>query len=178
MAWITNVIDEYNPSKVCIDRGSMGNNILSSIRAMSPKYALVMKGVDFGGKSNAKEANPKRSGPWNRRAEIYGKLREWLDHGCIPDDDDLASDISAPKIKYRANNDWLLESKTEMKARGVRSPDLGDALALTFSTSEYFAEWSKPDQKTGFSVGVEVKTIDNRQNQLAHTSGGSYGWMG
>ncbi len=178
VAWITNVIDEYNPSKICIDRGSMGNNILSSIRAMSPKYALVMKGVDFGGKSNAKEANPKRSGPWNRRAEIYGKLREWLDHGCIPDDDDLASDISAPKIKYRANNDWLLESKTEMKARGVRSPDLGDALALTFATSEYFAEWSKPDQKTGFSVGVEVKTIDNRQNQLAHASGGSYGWMG
>jgi hypothetical protein len=181
VAWICKVIDEERPSKVIIDRGSMGGNIISSLRALGPQYADVIKGVDFGGKSNAKLAVPNRSGPWNRRAEIWGKLRDWLATGVIPDDDDLASDLSAPKIKYRANNDWLLESKTEMKARGIRSPDLGDSLALTFGTQEYFENWSKPDQTTGFATGHEPATIhiDQRKEDSFSSGGGStYGWMG
>ena len=176
VAWITSVIDEDNPSKVCIDRGSMGANILSSIRALSPKYSMVMKGVDFGGKSQAKEAQPKKSGPWNRRAEIYGRMKEWLADGSIPDDDDLASDLSAPKIKYRANNDWLLESKTEMKSRGVRSPDLADALALTFATREFFESWSKPVEKTGFRAGKIEHVPEYREYEAPRY--GNYGWMG
>lgn len=181
VAWICKVIDEERPSKVIIDRGSMGGNIISSLRALGPQYADVIKGVDFGGKSNAKLAVPNRSGPWNRRAEIWGKLRDWLATAVIPDDDDLASDLSAPKIKYRANNDWLLESKTEMKARGIRSPDLGDSLALTFGTQEYFENWSKPDQTTGFATGHEPATIhiDQRKEDSFSSGGGStYGWMG
>jgi len=176
VAWICRVIDEDSPSKVCIDRGSMGGNILSSIRAMGPKYATVMKGVDFGGKSQAKMANPGRSGPFNRRAEIYGRLRDWLPEAAIPDDDDLASDLAGPRTKYRANNDWMLESKTDMKARGVRSPDLADALALTFATQEFFESWSKPDRTTGFAAGTnEVIHIDKREPQAFY---GAHGWMG
>jgi hypothetical protein len=45
--------------------------------------------------------------------------------------------MSGPKIKYRANNDWLLESKTDMKARGLRSSDLSDACALTFALPNF-----------------------------------------
>jgi hypothetical protein len=176
VAWICRVIDEDTPSKVCIDRGSMGGNILSSIRAMGPKYATVMKGVDFGGKSQAKMANPGRSGPFNRRAEIYGRLRDWLPEAAIPDDDDLASDLAGPRTKYRANNDWMLESKTDMKARGVRSPDLADALALTFATQEFFESWSKPDRTKGFAAGTdEVIYIDKREPQAFY---GTHGWMG
>lgn len=154
VAWLTSIIDEYCPSRVCIDRGSMGQNIISSLRALGPKYADLVKGIDFGGKSKAKLAKPNQAGPWNLRAEIYGRMREWLlEGGCIPDDDDIASDLAGPKKKYRANNDWLLESKVDMKARGVRSPDLADALALTFSVSEFFDTWSKPKQEKGFNAG-------------------------
>lgn len=177
VAWLCQIIDEHDPAQVCIDRGSMGANIISSLRSRGPKYSEVVMGIDFGGKSTKKQALPDKSGPWNRRAEIWGKMREWLiEGGCIPDDKDLAADLSAPKIKFRANNDWLLESKTEMKARGVRSPDLGDALALTFAVQKFFETWSKPDQPTGFAVG---RAPAHTETRISSNSGGGspYGWM-
>lgn len=154
VAWIASLIDEYKPNRVCIDRGSMGQNIISSLRALNQKYADLIKGIDFGGKSKFKLATPNRAGPWNVRAEIYDRLRIFLvDGGCIPDDDDLASDLVGPKIKYRANNDWLLESKTEMKSRGLRSSDLSDACALTFAVTEFFETWHKPKAPKGWGTG-------------------------
>lgn len=157
VAWLAEVIDEYKPARVCIDRGSFGANIISSLRNQNKRYFDVVKGIDFGATSKAKLANPKRAGPWNKRAEIWGDMREWLvQGGSIPDDDDLASDISGPKQKYRANNDWLLESKQDMKTRGLRSPDLGDALALTFAVREYFDNWNTPKPERGFEQGVPV----------------------
>lgn len=160
VAWLAAIIDEYKPNRMCIDRGSMGQNIISSLRNQNRKYWEIVKGVDFGGKSKFKLATPNRAGPWNQRAEIYGRLRDWLiEGGAIPDDDDIASDLAGPKIKYRANNDWLLESKSEMKARGIRSPDLADAIALTFAVQEYFETWSKPKKPQGFGVG-ELRRVD------------------
>lgn len=174
VAWISTLIDEEKPKRVCIDRGSMGQNIISSLRGQSPRYADVIKGIDFGGKSKAKTASPNRAGPWNVRAEIYGRMRDWLgEGGAIPDDDDLASDLSGPKIKFRANNDWLLESKTDLKSRGMRSTDLSDALALTFAVQEYFQSWEAPrDDKPFGSWQVNADLAG------ASLEGSATSWMG
>lgn len=51
----------------------------------------------------------------------------------IPDRDDLHTDLVAPQYKYDSNQRRKLESKDEMKKRGLRSTDCGDALALTFA---------------------------------------------
>lgn len=183
VAWISAIIDEWKPNRVCIDRGSMGQNIISSLRNNNKHYFEVIKGIDFGGKSKAKLANPNRAGPWNIRAEIYGKLLDFLmEGGSIPDDDDLASDLSGPKIKYRANNDWLLESKTEMKSRGLRSSDLSDACALTFAVNEFFDTWSKPKPEKGFGTGAPVMIGHNGdptfdENMFSNSEGSDNGWM-
>jgi len=156
VAWLAKIIDDDRPERMCIDRGSMGANILSSLRNQKRHYADIVKGIDFAGTSKAKAAHPKRAGPWNRRAEIWGLMRDWLkEGGCIPDSDELASDLSAPKEKFRANNDWLLESKQDMKARGIRSPDLADAMALTFAVQEFFATWTKPKEVRDFTTGLD-----------------------
>lgn len=155
VAFLAAIIDEWKPNRMCVDRGSFGVNIISSLRAQNKHYFDIVKGIDFGGTSKAKQAHPKRAGPWNIRAEIYAKLLEFLvQGGSIPDDADLASDMSGPKIKYRANNDWLLESKTDMKARGLRSSDLSDACALTFAVNEFFDTWSRPAPEKGFGTGA------------------------
>ena len=173
VAWIVQVIQDDKPARVCIDSGSMGRNIISSIRALDPNFALIVRSVDFGGKSQAKLAMPNKSGPWNRRAEIYGRLREWLTDADIPDRDDLMADLSGPKTKWRANNDWLLESKIEMKARGVKSPDLADALALTFAVQEYIPEWANEKIKTGFTSGQ----LDSPVYSSTSSYSGRNGWM-
>lgn len=187
VAWISRLIDENNPSRVCIDRGSMGQNIVSALRNLNRRYADLIKGVDFGSTSKFKKATPKRAGPWNTRAEIYERLRTFLvEGGSIPDDDDLASDMVGPKIKYRANNDWLLESKTDMKARGLRSCDLSDACALTFAVTEFFDTWSRPKAPSGWGAGRDPETMIGHNGGPGWTeddfnapfSGGANSWMG
>jgi hypothetical protein len=179
VAWIANIIDEWKPERVCIDRGAMGANIISSLRNMNKKYFDVTRGIDFGGTSKFKKATPNRAGPWNMRAEMYTRLRDWfIEGGSIPDDDDLVSDISAPKIKYRANNDYLLESKSDLKARGIRSTDLSDALALTFAVQEFFEDWGKPRSARGFQIGVPRQGSDIYDNDLYDEMAGvETGWM-
>jgi hypothetical protein len=73
----------------------------------------------------------------NRRAEMYGELKGWLedkdDPPSIPDDDSLQADICAAGFKYDSKTRYLLESKEDIKKRIQLSPDGGDALALTFA---------------------------------------------
>jgi len=183
VAWISSIIDEHKPERVCIDRGSMGGNIISSLRNMNKRYFDVIKGVDFGGTSKFKKATPNRAGPYNMRAEMYSRMRDWLiEGGCIPDDDDLVSDLSAPRIKYRANNDYLLESKSDLKVRGIRSTDLADALALTFSVQEFFNDWNRPKTPQKFEQGVTRQTDNFYDSSDVYygdpLSGSDYGWMG
>lgn len=174
IAWLSALIDEHKPNRMFIDRGSMGGNILSSLRNIKPEYADIVRGTDFGGKSTAKMANPNKAGPWNKRAEIYGRFAEWLADGSIPDDDDLASDMAAIKLEYRANNDWLLRSKSKMKAEGIRSSDLSDSCALTFSQQEWFDSWSAPKKATGFTKGVDY----SHQSRDMSNNTDPYSWMG
>lgn len=181
VAWLCALIDEYKPNRVAIDRGSIGSNIISAIRNIDRKYFDLVRGVDFGGKSKAKTVNPTRAGPFNARAEIWGRMRDWLiEGGSIPDDDDLASDLAGPHIKWRANLDYLLESKTDMKARGVRSPDLADALALTFAFQEFFDTWAKPKREAGFGVGVSrlQESVNVNEDFYDSLRGSDTGWMG
>lgn len=188
VAWLSAIIDEWQPNRMCIDRGSIGQPLIAALRAIKPAYSEIVKGIDFGGTSKAKKAHPNRAGPWNIRAEIYDELLTFLkEGGSIPDDDDLATDMSGPKIKYRANNDWLLESKTDMKARGLRSSDLSDACALTFAVKEFFETWSRPKPVSGFRTGAPAMLGQNGppQGLVDHTdfgrfyehSGGPDGWM-
>jgi len=70
----------------------------------------------------------------NRRAEMWWAMKEWLGKaGAIPHTDtDLMGDLTAPEYTYAAKDRIQLESKDDMRARGLNSPDTGDALAMTF----------------------------------------------
>jgi hypothetical protein len=72
VAWLSTIIDEDKPNRMCVDRGSMGQGIVSALRNLNRHYSDIVKGIDFGGTSRMKQATPKRAGPWNRRAEMYG----------------------------------------------------------------------------------------------------------
>jgi hypothetical protein len=74
-----------------------------------------------------------QSAYFNRRAELWGLMREWLAAGAeIPDDPELASDLCSPEYYFSPKSQIQLESKEDMKARGLASPDAADMLAMTF----------------------------------------------
>jgi hypothetical protein len=51
----------------------------------------------------------------------------------IPDDNALHADLCSPGYRYDSQGRLLLESKQDIKRRGMPSPDSADAVALTFS---------------------------------------------
>jgi hypothetical protein len=60
-------------------------------------------------------------------------MREWLKSASLPTDKFLKSDLISPMMKPDSRGSIFLESKKDMKARGLASPDAADAIALTFA---------------------------------------------
>lgn len=72
----------------------------------------------------------------NLRAEGWDECNAWLRDAILEDEDgnnyvDEFYELAHPKYRYKSNGQLLLESKDDMKKRGVKSPDVGDALVLT-----------------------------------------------
>lgn len=179
--WIKALIDELNPARVNVDMGNIGSAIVTSLKACGPRYAALVRGVNFGGTSEAKFAAPKRPGPHNRRAEMWQRAAEWLmpsEGASIPDDDALQTDLTAPRLKPRLDNDFLLESKAEMKARGVRSPDLADALVLTFAFNEFFQGYQAENSRKPVFASDPGLQPEPDQSYIPPAGHGSTSWMG
>ncbi|QRZ14722.1 phage terminase large subunit [Paracoccus methylovorus] len=121
-------IDRLKPDGVFIDEGGVGGGVVDRCRQMG--YSVI--GVNFGGKADrAIEGVPKCR---NKRAQMWATMREWLrEGGCIPDSRDLEMDLTGPLYGFDVNNAIEIEKKSDMKKRGVSSPDEADALALTFA---------------------------------------------
>lgn len=115
--------DEYKADAVFIDMG-YGTGIYSIGKQLGRKWRLI----EFGGQSN----DPVYL---NMRAYMWGQMKEWLREGgsIPPNDQALYDDIVGPEAIIDKNGHIQLESKKDMKERGLPSPNKGDALALTFA---------------------------------------------
>jgi hypothetical protein len=147
--WLKQVTDAEKPKRGFIDVGGVGAGVYDLLNSWgyafdsadpnNPKKVWVP--VDFGGSPQEPDIilpnGEVRPGPYNRRAEIWMRSRDWLDEpggADIPDTDSLQADACAPGYHYNANSYLLIESKEHMRdVRKVRSPDEWDAVALTFA---------------------------------------------
>ena len=116
-------IDEFQPDGVFIDAGR-GEGVIDRLRQLGYR---VME-VNFGARATDSERYN------NRRTEMWDKMREWLEAGgAIPNNSDLKTELSSPTYSFDARGRFVLEPKEKLKERGLRSPDIADALALTFA---------------------------------------------
>ena len=148
---VIEAIEEYNPALVVIDEGGLGAGVVDRLKEQRYK----IKGVNFGNKS----VKPIMYG--NKRAEMWGLMRDWLKTASIPADKLLKSDLTSPKIKPDSTGTIFLEGKKEMKARGLASPDAADAIAVTFA----------------YPVGSRTP-VDKIQRRSYGRSGVLTSWMG
>lgn len=117
------LIDKYKPDAVNVDAGA-GAGVIDRLREMKYKVNEISFGSVDG-------IDPKYK---DKRTEMWDSMKLWIPSGCLPLDTDLADDLCGPQYGYVGASDQLkLESKVEMKARGLASPDDGDSLALTFA---------------------------------------------
>ncbi len=148
--WIKRVIDADKPARVFVDVGGIGAGVVDILHSWGGVYLEKVIPINFGSEPQDPVVllpdGTKAAGPRNRRAEMWSRSKDWLDEpggADIPDQDSLQSDACGPGYSYDMNQRLLLESKEHMRARGVRSPDEWDAIALTFA-EPVFEEVERP----------------------------------
>ena len=135
--------DEFNGKRVSmmfIDNAGAGGP--AHDRLVQLGYGKRVTEVGFGEESPDKRCANMRSYMWSR-------MRDWLKRGAIPrKDQGLEIDLTGPEYHHNKRDRLVLEEKRDMKARGLKSPDDGDSLALTFAASmAALATRSLRDQK-------------------------------
>lgn len=114
--------DEIEADAVFIDAG-YGTGIVSAGRTFGRDWQLVW----FSGESTDE-------GCLNKRMQMWKEMRDWLKAGgAIPEDDELYNELIGPELVTRPDGKMQLESKADMKKRGLASPNKADALALSFA---------------------------------------------
>lgn len=117
-------IKDFRPDAVFIDAGQ-GAGVIDVLRSLGHDVLEV----PFGGA-------PLQAGRYrNKRAELWGEMAEWLKQGgALPDKETaLASELASAVYDFDEAGKMRLEAKDKIKARLGKSPDLADALALTFA---------------------------------------------
>lgn len=116
---------DRRPDAMFVDKGGLGAGIVDRLLELN----IPVIGVNNASQPMDVERYE------NKRAEMWYLMKEWLeDAPCrIPNDAALISDLTAPQPRDSSNGRKMLESKKDMKKRGIRSPDGGDALSLTFA---------------------------------------------
>jgi hypothetical protein len=129
---VAECVREWHANAVFVDGGGMGAGVVDRLRMLG----VDVFDIQFGAKSDRVSISEERPVYYNKRAEMWGNLRDWLAGGAIPDDPDIRADLTGPQYSFviRDGRDAIaLERKEDMKLRGLASTDLGDALALTFA---------------------------------------------
>jgi hypothetical protein len=115
--------DRYHADAVVIDIGGIGAGVISAGRTLGRSWI----GIHFQGKSPSPVY-------YNIRSYMWGQIREWLrEGGAYDDDQQMYDDLIGPELKPRLDEMIQLESKEDMKKRGLPSPDRVDSLGLTFA---------------------------------------------
>ena len=135
---VIEAIEEFKPALVVIDEGGLGAGIVDRLKEQRYK----VKGVNFGNKSSS----PIMYG--NKRAEMWGKMRDWLKTASIPKDRFLKTDLISPMMKPDSRGTIFLESKKDMKSRGLASPDAADAICVTFAFPVAHREYTDAKRRT------------------------------
>lgn len=124
---VVQAIRTTRPVRVFIDVVGLGAGLVD--RLVELGYGDLV--VPVNGGERAQDPDRHR----NRRAECWSRMREWLRERpvSIPDHDALAQDLLQPGYSYDSSGRLQIEGKDQIRKRGAPSPDLADALALTFA---------------------------------------------
>lgn len=140
-ATVAKQIEEFRADAVFVDSGC-GGGVIDRLRQLGYNVSEV----SFGGSAL-------RAGQYaNKRAEMWGEMAQWIETvGELPEDPALKADLSCVCYDYDVSGKLRLEPKEKVKERCGKSPDLADALALTFAApvrvkgSQYQTEFCKTD---------------------------------
>ena len=123
VAKIVDVVHEWKPQAVFADGTGVGGPLIDRLKQMGYNVTEIQFGW----------ACPDPRHWANMRVWMWKEMRDWLKRGAIDKSPELEMDLVGPDYHHNKKDRVVLESKENMKKRGLSSPDDGDALALTFA---------------------------------------------
>tara|TARA_R110000822_G_scaffold4905_2_gene21221 strand:- start:11379 stop:12812 length:1434 start_codon:yes stop_codon:yes gene_type:complete len=116
---------EDKPSEILVDVIGLGGGVVDRLYELG----LPVRGINVAESASAKDIYARQ------RDELWFKARDWfLKRDCsLPDDGMLLGELVAPLYSFTSSGKMQVESKSDMKRRGFKSPDLADAFVLTFA---------------------------------------------
>jgi len=124
-SWIVEHIKEHNPDIINVDGVGIGAGVVDRLRQLGYQISEVNGGL-------APTSNKMKESVYNRRAEMWFRMRDWLKTADIVDDQQLFDDLIGPEYSYDNKMRVQIEKKEDMAKRGLSSPDRGDALSMCF----------------------------------------------
>lgn len=146
--------------KMFIDVGGLGSGVYDRLVELGWKKLIISVNSATRALDENKFAN--------KRAEMWAKGRAWLfDEPCIlPDSNELHADLCNTRYKLDSKGRLLMESKAEMKSRGVRSSDCADAFLLTFAEPvSMLEENTSYDEKRKVEIIMHSFNVLNRKKR-------------
>lgn len=145
-------IDKYKPDHIVVEAVGPGYGVADMLKSRGYNVHMVFTGTPAAAKRQYA----------NKRAEMYGRFRDWImDYGCLPKDQELMDDLLNIQFEVKDNGGIQLEPKKNMRKRGLRSPDVADAYALTF-VLRFNPERRRPQRRDYFG-----QPIGSRRQNIA-----------
>jgi hypothetical protein len=125
------------PVEILVDSIGLGAGVVDRLRELK----LPARGI------NVSESPAMGATYLNLRAELWHKLKAWLERrDCkIPNDEDLIAELATVRYTFTSNGKVKIESKDDIRRRGLKSPDKADALCLTFASDAATVSWGRQE---------------------------------
>ena len=133
-AMLTSIMDLEQPDATFVDAVGVGAGVYAILRH-THHAVIAVNGAHAVPETLSLPSMPSEKDVYyNMRACMWGRMKDWVrEWGCLPMElTGLARELQEPHWTYAGKNQILLESKDDMRARGIASPDEADALSLTF----------------------------------------------
>jgi phage terminase large subunit len=165
------------PSAINVDVIGMGGGVVDRLNELG----LPVRGVNVG-----ESPGIDRNRYMRLRDELWFEARKWFDSRavCLPAEtpeqkrawDLLTDELVGPKYKVESSGKLKVESKDEMKKRGIKSPNQADAFCLTFAGGDLFPEhlMNRPATSTQGYDPFEVGTADYERHVRQINAGTEY----
>jgi hypothetical protein len=136
--YCSTAIEKYRPDHVFIEGDGIGGPVIELLKKAGYKVTEVLV---------SKTAQDPTT-YYLHRTELWGRMRDWINTGCLPQEDGLISDLCVMRYKINLKGQVALWPKEKMQKEGFASPDYADALGMTFSRNV-----SRLDQRTSRKFG-------------------------
>lgn len=139
------------PDEICVDTIGLGSGVADRLREMGHNVRDV----------NVAESSAMNPNANKLRDELWLSVKEWLATKAVrlPADDQLRHELVAPRYSFTSSGKVVVESKDSMRKRRMRSPDLADALCLTFASQAAMVGGRAPRWVPGQALKRHIKGV-------------------